>query len=102
MELVPGMMTSMEPGLYITNRHGIRIESITLCVESEKNEFGQFLEFESLTWAPLDTRPVLIEMMTKKELDWLNQYNKTCYEKLSPYLSGEELKYLEERCQAIG
>lgn len=101
-ELVPGMMTSMEPGLYITNRHGIRIESITLCVESEKNEFGQFLEFESLTWAPLDTRPVLIEMMTKKELDWLNQYNKTCYEKLSPYLSGEELKYLEERCQAIG
>lgn len=101
-EIAPGMITSVEPGLYIAGKHGIRLESITLCRETVKNEFAQFLGFECLTWVPLDTRPVAVEMLTDEELQWLNDYNRTCYEKLSPYLEGEDLKYLEARCRQIG
>lgn len=100
-EIAPGMVTSMEPGLYITGSHGIRTESITLCVVKEKNEFGMFLGFEPLTWVPIDTRPVLGHMLEAWERDWLNEYNKTCYEKLSPQLEGEALAYLENLCRAL-
>lgn len=100
-EIAPGMITSMEPGLYVAGRHGIRIESITLCVELEQNDFGKFLALESLTWVPIDTRPVLREKLDAWEIQWLNDYNRTCFEKLSPYLNGEELAYLEERCKPL-
>lgn len=66
-----------------------------------KNEFGEFLEFEMLSYVPLDTRPVITEMLTDEELDWLNDYNKTTYEKLSPYLTGNDLKYLEESTKKL-
>ncbi len=100
-EIVPGMVTSMEPGLYIAGSHGIRTESITLCVEDEKNEFGQFLKLESLTWVPIDTRPLKVELMEDWELQWLNAYNAHCEELLRPYLEGEELAYLVERCKEV-
>ncbi|MDY3052628.1 MAG: aminopeptidase P family protein [Ndongobacter sp.] len=100
-EIAPGMITSMEPGLYVRDKHGIRIESITLCVVAEENEFGRFLALESLTWVPIDTRPVLREKLDAWELEWLNNYNKTCFEKLSSRLTGEEFHYLEERCRPL-
>lgn len=100
-EFAPGMVTSMEPGLYIAGSHGIRIESITLCVEKEKNEFGTFLGFEPLTWVPIDTRPVLGYMLESWEREWLNEYNQTCLMKLSPGLEGEALSYLERVCEEI-
>lgn len=96
MEIAPGMVTSMEPGLYIAGKHGIRTESITLCVEEEENEFGSWLGLESLTWVPLDPRPVEVDLLTEPELAWLNAYNASCYEKLSPYLEGDDLVYLKK------
>lgn len=101
-EIVPGMVTSMEPGLYIEGSHGIRIETITLCVKDEKTDFGAFYALEPLTYVPIDTRPVLRSMLHAEEAEWLDDYNRTCFEKLSPYLEGEELEYLEKCCQPIG
>lgn len=102
MELAPGMVISMEPGLYVTDKHGIRLESIILCVETgDENDFGHWLAFENLTWVPLDTRPVDVDLLTDKELAWLNDYNATCYEKLAPELEGDDLNYLKKLCQPL-
>ena len=96
-----GMVTSDEPGIYISGSHGIRIESIMVCVKDEMTEFGQFLKFDNLTVVPIDTRPVDKSLMSEEEIAWLNGYNKMCYEKLSPYLSGHDLEYLREQCKEI-
>ena len=96
-----GMITSDEPGIYISGSHGIRIESIMVCVKDEMTEFGQFLKFDNLTVVPIDTRPVDKSLMSEEEITWLNDYNKMCYEKLSPYLSGHDLEYLREQCKEI-
>ena len=101
-EITPGMITSIEPGLYIAGKYGIRTESLALCMPCETNEFGSFLEFEPMTWVPLDTRPILRQKLEDWEVEWLNRYNQTCFDKLSPYLEGGDLAYLEARCQPIG
>ena len=100
-EIAPGMVTSVEPGLYITDKHGIRLESITHCVEWKETDLGKFYELECLTWVPMDTRPVIVDMLSQDELEWLNNYNKTCYEKLSPFLEGGDLEYLEKMTEPI-
>lgn len=100
-EFVENMTTSIEPGLYIENSHGIRIESEAHVKKAFDNEFGHFLEFETLTYVPIDTRPIKIEMLSTEEIDWLNAYNKKCYELLSPYLDGHDLEYLKESCKEI-
>lgn len=100
-EFVENMTTSIEPGLYIEDSHGIRIENEAYVKKAFENEFGSFLEFESLTIVPIDTRPVKISMLTSEEIDWLNAYNKKCYDLLSPYLDGDDLEYLKERCKEI-
>lgn len=102
-EIVPGMVTSMEPGLYIEGKHGIRTESIMLCREKETSEWGTFYEFEPLTWVPIDTRPLDLSLLSDFEIDWLNAYNKTCFEKLSPRMKdeGDDLLYLKTRCQPV-
>lgn len=91
-----GMITSNEPGVYKEGKHGIRIENIMLCVESEETEFGKFLGFECLSFLPIDTKPIRKELLNKEEIDWLNEYHKSCYEKLSPYLEGSTLEFLKE------
>lgn len=96
-----GMVTSDEPGVYVAGSHGIRIENIMVCVEGETTQFGEFLKFDNLTVVPIDTRPVDKSLLTLEELKWLNDYNKMCYEKLSPYLSGNDLEYLKEQCKEI-
>lgn len=101
MEFVENMTTSIEPGLYIENSHGIRIENEAYVKKAFDNEFGHFLEFETLTYVPLDTRPIKIEMLSTEEIDWVNAYNKKCYELLSPYLDGHDLEYLKESCKEI-
>lgn len=95
------MFTSIEPGLYIANSHGIRIESQACVKFAFKNEFGKFLEFENLTYVPIDTRPIKVEMLTNEEYEWINAYNKKCQELLSPYLEGSDLEYLKESCKEI-
>ena len=100
-EFKENMFTSIEPGLYIANSHGIRIESQACVIFAFKNEFGKFLEFENLTYVPIDTRPIIVEMLTNEEYEWINDYNKKCQELLSPYLEGSDLEYLKESCKEI-
>lgn len=99
--IVPGMITSDEPGIYIENKYGIRIESEILCVEDIKTEYGQFYKFEPITYAPIDLKPIKKDMLTQYEVKTLNDYHKLVYEKLSPYFEGEELSWLKENTRAI-
>lgn len=96
-----GMITSDEPGIYVEGSHGIRIENIMVCVPWKENEFGEFLGFESLSVCPIDTKPVDKNLLEDWEVEWLNNYNQMCLEKLSPYLNEEERKYLEKITEVI-
>lgn len=93
---MPGMVCSDEPGLYIEGKHGIRTENLMYCLKKNKTDFGQFLGFEYLTWVPIDLEPVEVSMMTDEDLGFLNEYHQTVYEKISPYLSGDELEWLHQ------
>ncbi|WP_394011376.1 aminopeptidase P family protein [Anaerococcus cruorum] len=95
------MFTSVEPGLYIANSHGIRIENQAVVQKAIENEFGRFLEFESLTYVPIDTRPINVDMLTHEEINWINDYNQKCEEVLAPHLEGADLEYLKESCKQI-
>ena len=100
-ELVPGMVTTDEPGLYIEDGFGIRIENELLCVAGETTEYGDFRHFESLTVCPIDLDPVIPEMMTEAEKKTLNDYHAMVRETLKPYLSDEEYAWLEKETRAI-
>lgn len=100
-EFVENMFTSIEPGLYIKDSHGIRLENQAVAKKAFENEFGTFLEFENLTYLPMDTRPIKVDMLTREEIDWVNEYNRKVEEVLSPYLEGSDLEYLKERCREI-
>ena len=99
--LVPGMITTNEPGIYLENKYGIRIENELLCVEKGKNEFGEFLGFETITFAPIDLDAININLLNQQEKDWLNNYHKEVYDKLSPFLDNEEQEWLKEYTKAI-
>ena len=94
-------ITSNEPGIYRTGKHGIRIENLILCVESEKNDFGQFYEFETLTLCPIDMRLINVDMLTDKELEWFNQYHHEVYERLSPHLDETHRQWLEHKTKVL-
>lgn len=99
--LEPGMITSDEPGIYIEGSHGIRTENLTLCVEDEKNEYGQFLKFEFLTYAPIDLEAVVKELMTYRDVELLNEYHRQVYDKIGEKLTEEEREWLWEATRAI-
>lgn len=99
--LLPGMITSNEPGLYREGLHGIRHENAILVREAGKNEFGDFLCFETLTRCHIDTEPVLAEMMTDDEIDWLNDYNGLVFDTLSPRLDPGMRAWLREKTLPI-
>ena len=102
MAMEPGMITSIEPGVYRPGRWGVRIENLVLNVPAATSEeFGEFLEFETLTLCPIDTRCILRSLMRNDEIDWLNGYHATVRERLAPRVSGEALAWLIERTQAI-
>ena len=99
--LEEGMVISNEPGLYLEGRFGIRHENLLLCRRGEANGYGQFLYFEPLTMAPFDRDAILPELMTERELIWLNDYHRKVYETLAPYFAGEELVWLREATAPI-
>ncbi len=90
-----GMITSIEPGIYRSGKHGIRIENLVLTVKDQTNEFNEFYAFESLTLAPIDTTLVKKELLEQAHIDWLNNYHENVYKKLSPSLNEEEKAFLE-------
>ena len=102
MAMEPGMITSIEPGLYRPGQWGVRIENLVLNVPAETDgAFGEFLEFETLTLCPIDTRCIDKSLLRADETDWLNRYHATVRERLAPLVAGEALAWLNERTQAI-
>jgi Xaa-Pro aminopeptidase len=99
--LKPGMCVTNEPGIYRSGEYGIRIENIMLVVESEENEFGTFYSFEQLTMCPIDTRALLVDLLNADEKEYLNNYHKNVYEKLSPNLNEAETSWLRQSTRAI-
>ena len=99
--LEEGMVISNEPGFYLEGRFGIRHENLVLCRKGVKNEYGQFMYLEPLTMAPYDRDAILPELMSDREIEWLNDYHKKVYEALAPYFEGEELAWLKEATAAI-
>lgn len=99
--LLPGMITSDEPGIYREGMHGIRHENLILCKEAGSNSFGSWLEFETITLCHFDTSIIIKDLMTQEEINWLNAYNKRVYDTLSPALSPEIASWLEEKTKAI-
>ena len=94
--LEPGMITTNEPGVYIEGSHGIRIENELLCVELCSNEYGKFLGFETITFAPIDIDCIDKKYLSEDELLFLNNYHQEVYEKLSVYLNDEEKEFLRK------
>ena len=99
--LLPGMVTSNEPGLYKAGRHGIRTENLIVAVRDKETEFGAFCRFDTATLCPIDTKGILPDLLTKDEKDWLNAYHRSVYEQLSPWLDNPEKTWLEKKTAAI-
>lgn len=97
----PGMITTVEPGVYKKGKHGIRIENMYLTVKLKDTPSGEFYGHESITFVPIDTTPVVKSIMNKDEIEWLNKYHAQVYKKLSPFLSEAEKKWLEKKTKKI-
>ena len=95
------MVCSNEPGIYCEGRYGIRIENLVAVQKHSSNEFGDFYRLETLTLCPLDTRAVIVDMLTEEERQWLNNYNQWVEKTLSPLVGKEQQAWLKERCKAI-
>lgn len=96
-----GMVTSDEPGIYLTGKFGVRCENLMLCRKAEKNEYGQFMEFEILTLVPWDLDAVVPEMLSEREKEILNNYHRRVYAEVSPYLSEKERTWLRHATREI-
>ncbi|MDR2126586.1 MAG: aminopeptidase P family protein [Prevotellaceae bacterium] len=99
--LEDGMITSNEPGIYIAGKYGIRIENLILCKPYKTTEFGEFMQFEVLSLAPIDKKAINKKLMTKDEINSLNSYHEKVYRKLSPYLNEEEKQWLQKKTRKI-
>ena len=99
--LEAGMIVTNEPGAYIEGSHGIRIENELLVKEACETEYGKFLNFETITYAPIDLDGIVKTLLTKEEKQQLNEYHKGVYEKLSPYLNKKEKEFLKEYTKNI-
>ena len=108
--LVAGMTVTDEPGIYLPGRFGVRIENTLLITpytpedplhEAIPGEFGEFLQFESLTLCPIDKRPIVVEMLTAEERQWLNDYHQRVNKQLSPHLTVEEAAWLSDACAPL-
>ena len=97
----PGMLTSNEPGIYKVGKYGIRTENLILCVESGESDFGKYFRFENITLFPIDLKLVEQKMLTSEEKNWLNNYHKEVYKKLSPRLDRAEKIWLKSKCGTI-
>lgn len=99
--LLAGMTVTDEPGLYLAGKFGVRIENLLLVVPYRSTEFGDFLQFETLTLCPIDTTPILIDLLSAEECQWLNSYHQRVFQLLSPYLNEDEAEWLKEKTQEI-
>lgn len=96
-----GMTVTDEPGLYLKGKFGVRIENTLLIKDFVETTFGKFLQMESLTFCPIDTAPIDVDMLLLEEVEWLNAYHREVFEKLSPYLEDEEVGWLAEATKPL-
>lgn len=99
--LEEGMVTTDEPGVYIENSHGIRTENELICRKAEENEYGQFMEFETITYAPIDLDGIDAAYLNELDKKQLNEYHAMVYKKLAPHLTKEEAEWLKEYTRAV-
>ncbi len=99
--IMAGAVMSDEPGLYLEGKHGIRTENQMYCAEAEKNEYGQFLKFEFLTFVPIDLDCVNTEIMEEQDIAYLNEYHAEVYAKIAPHLTEEEAAWLKEATRPV-
>ena len=99
--LLPGMITSDEPGIYREGLHGIRHESLLLTVPSDETDYGEFLKFEEVTLVPFDLEGIIPQQMQQDEIDYLNAYHETVYQKIAPHLNDAEREWLREATKSI-
>lgn len=97
----PGMVTSNEPGLYRGGKYGIRIENLILAQHETATEFGDFYSFKVITLCPIDTTPIVRELLTEEEIVWFNEYHKYVYDRLSPLLTESEKQWLKAKTNEI-
>lgn len=93
--LTPGMVTSNEPGVYLAGKYGIRTENLTCVVEAGESEFGKFFRFETLTLCPIDKRAIDRTLLTREEIEWLNDYHREVYDRISPLLDEPHKTWLQ-------
>ncbi len=99
--LEEGMIVTDEPGIYLEGQYGIRLENELVVTCGVENEYGQFMHFECITFAPIDLDAIKVEMLTYKEKKWLNDYHKEVYDKISPYLNEDEKEWLKHYTRPI-
>lgn len=96
-----GMITTDEPGIYLQDQYGIRTENELICFKGEKNQYGQFMGFENITYVPIDLDGIDKQYLNAEDVKQLNDYHKMVYEKISPYMTPEENEWLKEYTRAI-
>ena len=96
-----GMITTDEPGIYLQDQYGIRTENELICFKGEKNQYGQFMGFENITYVPIDLDGIDKQYLNAEDVKQLNDYHKMVYEKISPYMTSEENEWLKEYTRAI-
>lgn len=96
-----GMMITNEPGIYVEGHHGVRIENTLLVVLDQKTEYGQFYRFEVVSYFPIETKALVLDLLTDDELNWLNEYHQMVRNHLSPRLSERALKWLLARTEPV-
>ena len=99
--ILPGMITSDEPGIYREGMHGVRHENLILCVEDGSSDFGDWLRFETLTLCHFDTSVIIVDLLDRDEIEWLNAYNARVCSTLGPLLPPEEAAWLARKCRPI-
>ena len=96
------MITTIEPGVYKFDKYGIRIENNLLCIKAFETQDGEFYKFETITYVPIDKKGLDLSMLSKEEIEWINSYHKTVYEKLSPLIEEESLlEFLKDETSLI-
>ncbi len=96
-----GMNVTNEPGVYVAGSHGIRIENVMVAKKDTKNEYGQFMHFDTLTYAPIDLDAIDVKYLTETQREYLNAYHKAVYEKVAPFLPVEEQEWLKEETREV-
>ena len=96
-----GMTVTNEPGIYLEGRFGVRIENLMIAMRYKTTACGDFLQFETLTLCPIDTAPIDVEMLTEDEIQWLDNYHKMVFHRLSPHLDGEDVAWLREATKPL-